>query len=90
MERFIIVSLKHSTKDKVMFWRANDAGYTYYPFAAGIYTKEQVEGNKNYYDNGFSTIAVPLTEESLQFIGLSIKIDYDKLEQLHKKRNTIS
>lgn len=64
MSEFYIVSLKHSGKqyghrDFVLFWRPNDMGYTLFLEAAGRYSREDVESNADYYNNGESTIAVP-------------------------------
>lgn len=68
---YIIINPEQSTERTVVFWRPNNAGYTTCPFAAGIYTKEQIEESPNYYNNGFKSIAIPLTDSDLNEIGFS-------------------
>lgn len=67
--KYIIISLKHGTGKKPMFWRENNAGYTYSPFAAGIYTEEQINSDPAYYNNGQDTRAIPLTDAAMDEIG---------------------
>lgn len=50
-----IYSLKHSC-----WWRANNSGYTNDEKEAGLYLKENVLKNQEYYNNGHSTKAVPV------------------------------
>lgn len=76
---YIILSLKHGTSDKPVFWRANANGYTDYPFSAGRYTKEQIESNPDYYNNGLSSLAIPLTEEALHELGWGCYYDRKKI-----------
>lgn len=57
---FYIVSLKHTKGQNMCFWRPNDAGYTEIIEDAGIYTEEQVKEHQSYYNNGESSIAVPV------------------------------
>ena len=75
---YIILSPKEGNGKQPVFWRKDSSGYTYYPFAAGVYTKEQIESNPNYYNNGFSSLAVPLTEEALEEIGFKCMYDDKK------------
>lgn len=83
---YIIISLKHGNGKSPMFWRDNNAGYTYSPFAAGKYSKEQVESDPGYYNNGHSTIAVPLTDQAMEQIGFVSKYNTAKLESFYYKK----
>lgn len=83
--KYIIISLKHGTGDSPMFWRASDAGYTYSPFAAGVYTEEQIKAKPSYYNNGESSIAVPLTDQAMSEIGFNCSFSVDNLLEFHKK-----
>lgn len=80
---YIILSLSHSSPEQVVFWRANNAGYCNSPFLAGIYTEEQVKGNQQYYNNGLSTVAVPLTTAAMEAIGFNVSVDWKKVEAFH-------
>lgn len=83
---YIIISLKHGTAKEPVFWRADNAGYTIHPWAAGIYSEEEVKQDQGYYNNGYSTIAVPLQSEELKEIGFECKYDDKKLKAYHRKR----
>lgn len=83
--QYIILSLSHSTIEEPMFWRANDMGYTNSPFAAGKYTEEQVKENPDYYNNGLSTVAIPLTDEAMYKIGFKVSIDFEGVDRLHSE-----
>lgn len=87
--KYIIISLKHGTYDKVVFWRANDAGYTDYPFEAGIYTEEQIKSKPGYYNDGFSTVAVPLNDVALTRIGFKVVVDEEALTDLLKANKSL-
>lgn len=67
--KYIILSLKHGTGKKPCFWKANDAGYTDYPFNAGLYDEDQIKAQPDYYNNGYSAIAIPLTDTAMQMLG---------------------
>lgn len=79
-KHYIILSLNHSIKTRPMFWRENNAGYTYVPWAAGLYTEEQVKGNPKYYNDGYNTIAIPLTDAGIHDSGLKFGLDIKKLK----------
>lgn len=83
--KYIIISLKHSTKDTPCFWRANNAGYTNFPFVAGQYTDEEVKAEPAYYDNGIDALAIPLTEAGLDSIGFKCSVDVKKVIELANK-----
>lgn len=85
---YILISLKHGNGKRPVFWRANNCGYTTSPFAAGIYTEEQVKSEPNYYNNGEFTIAVPLTDEALWSIGLKYTYDQEKLMSFFEKNKS--
>lgn len=69
VDRYIIVSLKHSTPDSLYYWKAGSLGYTNYPFTAGKYTRAEIEARPLYYNDGLNAVAVPLTATALQLIG---------------------
>jgi hypothetical protein len=81
---YVIVSLKHSEKNSVAFWRANDAGYTTNPWAAGLYTEEQVSNNQSYYNDGYNTVAVCINNSSLPESGLTISLTDSKIAKYRK------
>lgn len=82
---YIIISLEQGSGKKPVFWRANDAGYTYSPFAAGIYTEEQVKANPGYYNNGSSAVAIPLTDNAMSDIEFTCSFDEKAIEKYFQK-----
>lgn len=82
---YIIISLEQGTGDKPVFWRANDAGYTYSPFAAGIYSEEQVKRDPNYYNNGYSAVAIPLTDAAMGQIDFKCSFDEKEIQKFFQK-----
>ena len=60
--KYCIISLKHTSVDFVCFWRPNDAGYTEILSEAGLYDKIHVQNHSSYYNNGESTLALPILE----------------------------
>jgi hypothetical protein len=78
--KYVILSLKHGTPDSPMFWRSDNAGYTNSPFAAGIYTAAQVLGDPEYYNNGYSTVAIPLTDQAMGAIDFKCSFNLQGLE----------
>jgi hypothetical protein len=84
-KHYLILSLKHSEGTQACFWRANDQGYTTIPFNAGLYTKEQVESNPKYYNNGYDTIAIPYDNEGLDSMGFKCTMDLAKVQKLARK-----
>ena len=85
MTNYIILSLKHSEGKRPTFWRPDDAGYTIFPFAAGVYTEEQVKKDPSYYNDGFNTLAIPLTSAGLESIGFKCSMDLTKVKALSKQ-----
>lgn len=65
------------------FWMANDCGYTEYLCQAGIYTQERVTTHIGRYNDGISTIAIPLTATALGELGLvfEFNISQETLER---------
>lgn len=49
MKNFIIISLRHSKPDSIVFWRENNNGYTQNPFLAGVYSEESIRKDPDYY-----------------------------------------
>jgi S-methylmethionine-dependent homocysteine/selenocysteine methylase len=77
-DMFLILSVKHSEGRKPCFWRPDNAGYT-------LYTKEQVENDPDYYNNGYDTLAIELSNEGLESIGFKCQMDLDDVKELSKK-----
>ncbi|HNC14205.1 MAG TPA: hypothetical protein PLF59_20660 [Cyclobacteriaceae bacterium] len=82
-KQYIILSLKHSRKDEPVFWCANDAGYTNSPFNAGRYTEAQIKESPRYYNDGFNSIAIPLTTQGLQQCGLKFSLNENEVKKFH-------
>lgn len=80
-KQFIIISLKHSDKDGICFWKADDAGYTNNPIFAGIYDEDRVINNLSYYHDG-QNIAVDIRDnETLKNIGVIGKPNIKNMQQ---------
>jgi hypothetical protein len=82
---FIILSVKHSEGRKPCFWRPDNAGYTFMPWAAGVYNKSQVESDPDYYNNGYDTLAIELSNDGLESIGFKCQMDLDEVKALVNK-----
>ncbi len=81
VDQYIIISLKHSTKENTMFWRANCLGYTSSMLNAGKYCREIVEGRLEYYNDGLNCMAVPCTLEALETLGVfTVLADYNMVK----------
>ena len=78
---YIILSLKHSTPDTPMFWQSGDCGYTEHLVNCGVYSQSQILGQIWYYNDGTSTVAIPLTVTALRLIGLKISINFDNRDK---------
>lgn len=93
-KKYVIVSLNHSTDTTAVFWRSNDSGYTTNPWQAGIYSEKQVTDNPDYYNDGFNTVAVCVTNSSFPYSGVKItlqkkamkKYRLDDLGKIHATR----
>jgi hypothetical protein len=86
--KYIIISPSHGTGKEPCFWRANAAGYVNSPFAAGIYTEKQINARPDYYNNGYSAVAIPLTDQAMSELGFKCSYDekaLDKFLQVSKK-----
>lgn len=72
---YYIISLKWTRRSEdVWFWGPNNCGYTRHLDAAGLYSAECVEGNREYYDNGESTRAVR-SDLVLQYAHRCVRVD---------------
>ena len=67
--KYIILAIGRGTGKKPVFWRSGCAGFTEYPFAAGQYSEAEVKGNPDYFNDGLSTVAIPLTDNALETLG---------------------
>lgn len=81
MKRYIIVSLNRSTPDKVVFWRADDNGYTSIPFLAGLYTEQQILAQLEYYTEN----SVPVPVEDFEQAGLKITVNETTVKSYRKQ-----
>ena len=79
---YIILSLKHSEGKQPCFWKPDNAGYTIFPWAAGIYAEDKVRDRPNYYNDGVNTLAIPISTTGLESIGLKIEMDITKVKAL--------
>lgn len=83
--KYIIISPEKSTAKEPCFWRANAAGYTNSPFAAGVYDESEIKDHPGYYNNGYNSIAIPLTDAAMAKIGFECQIDIKALDQFLPK-----
>ena len=83
--KYIILSLKHSTKDRPVFWQSNNAGYTESFFAAGIYTESDIHNDPGYYNNGLSTVAVPLTDQAMDAIDFKCSVNWKEVDKFWER-----
>ncbi len=60
MLKYYILSLKWSKGDNVKWWGPNNNDYTSFLENAGLYTEDQILAEPDYYNNGESTLAVPV------------------------------
>lgn len=67
--KYIIISPSNGSGKNPVFWLANNAGYTSIPFLAGIYDEKEVKARIDYYNNGFSAVAIPLTDIAMDRLG---------------------
>jgi len=67
-EKFVIVSIRHTDSDGIMYWRENNSGYTYSPFEAGQYDAAKVIASLDYY---FDYGNIPIPIRALDLIKLS-------------------
>jgi hypothetical protein len=79
--KYIILSLKHGTPDRPVFWRANNCGYTYSPFEAGQYDEKRIKGEPGYYNDGYSAVAIPLTDGAIGAIGFQCSFNLADVEK---------
>ena len=82
---YIILSLNHSEGKKPTFWRPDNSGYTELPWAAGLYAKADIEADPGYYNDGYNTLAIELSNDGLVSIGFTCQIDPEKVKSLAKK-----
>ena len=69
-KQFIIISLKHTEEDGIMFWNPDRAGYTYNPFRAGVYEEEDILNNLDYYHSGNSLVVGLRDQDTLRRLGV--------------------
>ena len=74
---YIILDLSRSTKEKPVFWKDGDMGYTDNPFLAGRYEADHVYAQWGYYNDGVETIAVPLTHKAMEIMGFKLSWNWE-------------
>ncbi len=80
-DRYIILSLKHSSLEVAMFWKADDAGFTGSLVNAGKYTREEVESALGYYNDGINAVAIPCTQAAFETLGIfAVVVDFDMVK----------
>lgn len=80
MSTLYIVSLKHTQRRHryITFWRPENNGYAWPLSWAGKYSRETIEADFDYYNNGSDTIAVPCEfVDTLAIAPLKGMIDND-------------
>jgi hypothetical protein len=79
---YIVISLSRSLPELTMFWTANEWGYTSTLINAGRFPGLQIRAGIDKYNNGLSTVAVPLTRRALGLLGLyPLSIDHTVLDE---------
>jgi hypothetical protein len=85
---FVIISLRHTSKEEgLCFWRSDNAGYTVFPWAAGIYKEQEVLNDPVYYNDGDNVAVELLDKEAWRKIGLKVDFDQEALIKLARARN---
>jgi hypothetical protein len=84
-KHYVIVSLNHSDKDGIAFWRANNSGYTTNPWQAGIYSEDEVNADPDYYNDGFNTVAVCINNSSVPYSGINIQLNKNEAKKYRKE-----
>jgi hypothetical protein len=86
---YIILSLKHSTREMSMFWLPDDCGYTSTLVNAGLYTRAQIETQPFYYNDGINTVSIPCTMAAFATLGIdTVLVDYAMLKAFLNKEVT--
>lgn len=80
MTNYIILSLKHGSGKNPIYWKRNCQGYTDCPFVAGQFTEEEVMNRQDYFNDGFNSLAIPLTDEALNHLGFYCGYDDSKTD----------
>lgn len=81
IDQYIIIGLSRSLPELTMFWTANECNYTSTLINAGKFEGVTVRANLDRYNDGISTVAVPLTRAALTLLGLyPLSIDHSVLD----------
>ncbi len=91
-DHYIILSLKHSSLEVAMFWKADDSGYTGSLANAGKYARREVESALGYYNDGVNTIAIPCTQAAFETLGMfTVVVDFNMVKVFFTKQiSTVS
>ena len=80
-DRYVILSLTHSTPEFTMFWLPGNLGYTTCLANAGKYDVSLIQQKMGYYNDGINTVAVPLTITALNILGIAtVLADYKMID----------
>lgn len=77
--KYIILSLEHGHGKAPIFWKADCVGYTPWPFDAGIYDEKEINDRPDYFNNGFSALAIPLTSKALKELGFQCSYNQESI-----------
>lgn len=83
MDEFFVFSLKWSDGMMATWWKPNDSGYTYDLDKAGRYSREAVENKANYYNDGETTLAIPVDKVLAMSFPVILNERYKLKEMAH-------
>lgn len=83
-DEFFILSLRWTKENYATWWCPRNSGYTSVVADAGRYSRADVERQRDYYDNGRTTIAIPCDE--VEKVAQSIVFDYAMLKLVAPRR----
>lgn len=87
---YIIVAPHMCTAHEPAFWRGDGDGYTYHLVDCGLYTSADLTGQLGRYNDGCSSVAIPLTRTALKALGLKTTIDFTALKRFATVENVTS
>jgi hypothetical protein len=70
IDMYLVIAVDRSTDTTPVFWKANRRGYTTCMAVAGTYHRNLIELQPYIYNDGVSTIAIPLTTDALTALGM--------------------
>ncbi len=84
---FYIISYTYSERGILMFWGANNAGYTTNIRKAGRYPESKIRGNMSYYHQGDNATAVPVAEvhDGRYQVSENVWLNHNEAHRLRKR-----